>query len=334
MLLDASPRMNSPANLPIKVRHDAQTPVYLQIMYQLSYLITSAQLKVGQQLPPVRDVARKLRVNTGTVARAYSNLRDQGLVESVPGSGTYVAPFAATAPDMAERRRLMALALRRAVNRARSLGFTEGEIRQSLEAELDVAQSGPTVLFAAPTKEVAHKYAASLERRLAGRIKVVAITFGELEQPSPLLVSALDLAYFIVTFARFVRSVENVMAESSLPCRVLGVGTVVQPKTITALQSLKPTDRLCLITSEPLVDMGLNLIAEHSVVPRPQVTVLTSDQVDESLDVVRAFERVLFSFSEGHLVEKYGVPAERRLELEFDVTEESLESLRALVTGE
>lgn len=318
-------------DLPIKIRHDAQTPIYLQIMYQLSYLITSSQLKVGQQLPTVREVAEALRVNTGTVARAYRDLRDQGLVESTTGSGTFVAPIASGTLDSAVRQGLLATAMRRAIDRAHSLGFSEGEMRQSFEAEMDVRQRSSTIMFAAPTIDVAHKYAVSLERRLHGSVRVVPVTFTDLTYLAPHVLLVLDLAYFVITFARFVRSVELSLAAAHQPSRVVGVGTVVQPVTVAALRTLQPSDRLCLVTSEPLVDMSLNLIAEHSQHDRRDITVYIDGSEDASIESIERFDKVLYSFSESDLLDRIGVPEHMRLELQFDVTEDSLERLRSAI---
>ena len=54
--------------------------------------IVSEQLKVGEKLPPVRDLAYRVSVTPGTVARAYKLLIDEGLLTAGVGRGTFVAP--------------------------------------------------------------------------------------------------------------------------------------------------------------------------------------------------------------------------------------------------
>lgn len=54
--------------------------------------IADGTLSVGQKLPPVRDLAWELKITPGTVARAYSLLTDEGVLEAAVGRGTFVAP--------------------------------------------------------------------------------------------------------------------------------------------------------------------------------------------------------------------------------------------------
>lgn len=54
--------------------------------------IVQGSLVPGDQLPPVRDLAWKLEMTPGTVARAYATLTDEGVTEGQVGRGTFVAP--------------------------------------------------------------------------------------------------------------------------------------------------------------------------------------------------------------------------------------------------
>ena len=70
--------------------HDG-VPIYVQLVRQIKYLVSSGRLKAGEQLPPVRKLAEQLLVNPNTVARAYRELENEGLVASRQGSGVFVA---------------------------------------------------------------------------------------------------------------------------------------------------------------------------------------------------------------------------------------------------
>jgi len=67
-------------------------PVYRQIMNRIQAAVAAGELKVGDQLPPIRALCQKLDVNPNTVARAYRDLAQAGVIESEQGSGCYVAP--------------------------------------------------------------------------------------------------------------------------------------------------------------------------------------------------------------------------------------------------
>jgi len=76
----------------IRINTQDGTPIYLQIVRQFKYLIATGSLKDGDELPPVRTLAQELLINPNTVAKAYRELENQGLIYTRPGAGTYVAP--------------------------------------------------------------------------------------------------------------------------------------------------------------------------------------------------------------------------------------------------
>ena len=64
---------------------------YLQLVQQVTHAVRLGQLRVGDRLPTVRAVAARLVVNPNTVLKAYRHLEMQGILESRPGRGVYVA---------------------------------------------------------------------------------------------------------------------------------------------------------------------------------------------------------------------------------------------------
>jgi len=78
------------------------TPPYEQIRSQLANLIALGTLARGDRLPSVRQLAADLRLAPGTVARAYTELEVQGLIESKRGAGTRVIARVDAAPQLRE----------------------------------------------------------------------------------------------------------------------------------------------------------------------------------------------------------------------------------------
>ena len=66
-------------------------PIYLQIVNQIKYLVSSGRLTPGEELPPIRTLAEKLLVNPNTVARAYRELETAGIVLKRRTTGTYIS---------------------------------------------------------------------------------------------------------------------------------------------------------------------------------------------------------------------------------------------------
>ena len=66
-------------------------PIYLQIINQVKYLVSSGRMAAGEELPPIRTLAEQLLINPNTVARAYRELELAGVVEKRRTAGTYVS---------------------------------------------------------------------------------------------------------------------------------------------------------------------------------------------------------------------------------------------------
>ncbi|HDN79697.1 MAG TPA: GntR family transcriptional regulator, partial [Chloroflexi bacterium] len=66
--------------------------LYREIAESLRRQIASGELKPGDRLPPVREMARRWNCTPGTVSRAYAELAREGLVVGHRGGGTRVAP--------------------------------------------------------------------------------------------------------------------------------------------------------------------------------------------------------------------------------------------------
>ena len=68
----------------------AGKPVYLQLVDQVRYAAASGVLRTGEPLPSIRPLAEELRVNRNTIAKAYTELENQGVIETLPGKGCFL----------------------------------------------------------------------------------------------------------------------------------------------------------------------------------------------------------------------------------------------------
>jgi GntR family transcriptional regulator len=66
------------------------TPIYAQLERAIRFAIATERLRVGEQLPTVRQLAVDLRINANTVAKVYAELERGGIVETRRGVGTFV----------------------------------------------------------------------------------------------------------------------------------------------------------------------------------------------------------------------------------------------------
>jgi GntR family transcriptional regulator len=74
----------------VKVDRQDPLPLYEQVCAEIRRAIADGEIGPGERLPPARDLAAVLNVNSNTVFRALRLLRDEGLVEFRRGRGVTV----------------------------------------------------------------------------------------------------------------------------------------------------------------------------------------------------------------------------------------------------
>jgi GntR family transcriptional regulator len=114
----------------------SDVPIYLQIVERIKYLIATGDLKPGEQLPTVRQVAVELSVNPNTVARAYTELDREGIISTQQGRGTYVRQRPDAEHLARARREKLHSLLNHLLVQAFSLGYRPDEVRTAFEEEL------------------------------------------------------------------------------------------------------------------------------------------------------------------------------------------------------
>jgi GntR family transcriptional regulator len=113
-------------------------PIYLQIVNQVKYLVASARLAPGEELPPIRTLASQLVINPNTVARAYRELELAGVVEKRRTAGTYVS---ATRSPLARRERLRIL-----TQRIDALLAEAGQMNFDIEAVVELIHQRAAIM--------------------------------------------------------------------------------------------------------------------------------------------------------------------------------------------
>ncbi|MDB6021772.1 MAG: transcriptional regulator, GntR family [Pedosphaera sp.] len=74
----------------IQLNFKSGKPVYLQVVDQIKSAAASGVLQSGESLPSIRPLAEQLRINRNTVSKAYAELENQGIIETVAGKGCFV----------------------------------------------------------------------------------------------------------------------------------------------------------------------------------------------------------------------------------------------------
>lgn len=103
-------------------------PIYRQLQERVTGLILEGAMAEGEALPSVRQLANDLQINHLTVARAYQELVEQGLVEKRRGLGMFVLPGARAKAAAVEREKLLKTELPQLLARARKLELSEADL--------------------------------------------------------------------------------------------------------------------------------------------------------------------------------------------------------------
>jgi GntR family transcriptional regulator len=112
-------------------------PVYLQLVDQVKAAAASGAIQPGEPLPSIRPLAEQLRVNRNTVAKAYAELENQGVIETLAGKGCFIR--ANNSPYKKEvRRQLLTDAIDDAVIQAHHLQVGRADFLELAEERFDV----------------------------------------------------------------------------------------------------------------------------------------------------------------------------------------------------
>lgn len=119
------------------------TPLYEQIAARVRVAVAAGELKSGDALPSVRQLANDLRVNPATVQQAYRALSADGFVDRRHGQGTFVQDVPVMQRE-AERKNQAIDIARRALTNAARIGLTGEEILDALSEQIG-AEHGMTL---------------------------------------------------------------------------------------------------------------------------------------------------------------------------------------------
>jgi GntR family transcriptional regulator len=115
------------------INQSSGVPVYLQLMEQVRHAVETGALRPGDQLPAIRKLAGDLVINPNTVVRAYRDLEHEKVVELKQGSGAFISESVARRTQEIHKGQKV---VQSAMERLKSLGLSEEEIRRLVESEL------------------------------------------------------------------------------------------------------------------------------------------------------------------------------------------------------
>ena len=121
----------------LQINFKSGKPVYLQVVDQVKAAAASGALQPGEALPSIRPLAEELRVNRNTIAKAYSELENLGVIETLPGKGCFLAEnHSPLRKDV--RRKMLIVEIDQAIVQAHHLQVPRHEFLELIRERLDV----------------------------------------------------------------------------------------------------------------------------------------------------------------------------------------------------
>jgi GntR family transcriptional regulator len=109
-------------------------PLYAQLTRAIRFAIATGRLRVGEQLPTVRQLAVELRVNANTVAKVYAELERTGILETRRGVGTFVSARQFAISHREEHEKHLNELVDRFLEEAGAIGFSIDDVLEQLQS--------------------------------------------------------------------------------------------------------------------------------------------------------------------------------------------------------
>ena len=111
-------------------------PIYQQLFEQISAQIIKGELERGTSLPPIRTVAKELRISVITVKKAWEDLERKGFINTMVGKGCFVAQLAPHELEV-KREELALEKLKKDISYFKRLGYSLGKVIELLTRYYD-----------------------------------------------------------------------------------------------------------------------------------------------------------------------------------------------------
>ena len=123
----------------LQINFKSGKPVYLQVVDQIKAAAAAGTLRPGEPLPSIRPLAEELKINRNTIAKAYSELEAQGVIETLAGKGCFLK--ANNSPLRKDaRRQLLIGGIDEAVVLAHHLQVPRPEFQEIVNERLDALE--------------------------------------------------------------------------------------------------------------------------------------------------------------------------------------------------
>lgn len=121
-----------------KLDFSSGIPVYRQIANLLYFEIGNGNLREGDRLPTIKDLAELFKINPNTVAKAYRELDQKGVIASRRGDGSFVSALTGPLTNLTPKQKRAKLdeLFGRVIAETKAYGITEQELYKHIQERM------------------------------------------------------------------------------------------------------------------------------------------------------------------------------------------------------
>lgn len=120
-----------------RINPQSGIPIYQQLIDQIRRMIASGQLKPGDSLPSVRELALKHAVNAMTISKAYNKLESEGLLDRSRGKAMTVSKQTRLAETKEERLKRLQQAIDNLAVMAKQLELNTDDVVKAISLTME-----------------------------------------------------------------------------------------------------------------------------------------------------------------------------------------------------
>jgi DNA-binding transcriptional regulator YhcF (GntR family) len=248
-----------------RINRALPVPLRIQLKGMIEYGIACGELGVGEPLPSVRELADEVGVAPMTVSLVYRDLKQDGLIQTRPGAGTYVADsfrarIAAQPGVVALHRQIDEL-----IDNAFGMGIRTSDVGALINARLNYRMASGrrvSVVIVGLFPDATTSYARFIATHLGSTATVEPMTIDAIMRQSDLRDRA-GSADLVLTFANRHREVAALLPNT----KVVAIRFIPSERTRLALASLDPMARVVAVSRFPdflpILKSGVQRFAAH-----------------------------------------------------------------------
>jgi DNA-binding transcriptional regulator YhcF (GntR family) len=274
------------------IDRELHIPIRQQLKGMIEYGIACGDLVAGDKLPSVRDLALKVGVAPMTISQVYNDLKNQGLIETLPGSGTRVADSTQARLAMKSGTNVLHRRIDALIDEGMAMGIRASDLASLIQARIISRMSlgrRLSVIMIGLFPEATASYARFIATRLGEGATVEPLTIDAIQRDpaAQAHASSADLAITLVNRHREVASI--------LPnTRLISIRFIPSEETRRALASIDPMADVIVVSRFaeflPIMKAGVQRFAPH-------VHHVSSANIDETgiADLLRRSDVVVFA---------------------------------------